>query len=481
MVMVKLASPQDWVATKDSNPVEIKVSSTGFQRGDWLKVAAEVGDRFIHEVRKIEDTLDHTNYKYAHVISCGATEVTGCNRNGDGWSKEALLRDMPTYTKHARLYRDHINKKDSPAYGHVKLAMFDSERGYGRLLVALNANSKIAKDRGEYVADKEIEQLEKQGEVKVSHGTTVGSDTCVHCGNIASKRSEYCESKEEGGNCPLFGCKHGMSKVADDGRIQFVDNPKNVFYDISSIGLSKQSANQADRIAFGTLLDKDLTKLSAEEPCYGSAWLAEQLGITPRYDLIDLDGLTPHQQKMAMVAVRLVEAEQRGVAAISSSTSDYRKLAYLHHSSPSLRRGAVATLAARNELPGPRSFAKAAGVTDLEAATVEILTQGLLSKLVADDMLLPLIKQSEFTCDPGAALGVDTRAPECSLAVSNLTHRRKLAAIEVDTPATTVVPHGDIRLAKIAADYIAMKVLFASQICGDPDLAGSLIASVQKG
>ena len=483
MAMVKIASPSDWATLSGIVPVEIKISTRGFLRSDQIKIASEVGDRFIHEVRQIEDQLDRENYKYAHAISCGATEKTGCNRNGDGWSASALLRDMPTYVKHSRFYRDHINKPDSPAYGHTKLAFYDPERGYGRLLVGLNATSKIAAQLKEHVADLEIDALEKLGEIKLSHGTTVGSDTCVHCGNVATKRAEYCTGQHEGGNCPLFGCKHGMSKVADDGRIQFVDNPRNKFYDISSIGLTPYSANQADRVAFATLFDTDMSKYASDQGgVMGSAWLAEQLGIQPRLDLLDFHSLTPHQAKLAKIAVQLAEAELRDSQDVTLAADSRAKLALLHSSSPSIRRGAVKSLAQRGELPGPFSYAKAAGLSDQEAAAVVVLSHNLLSKLAADDQLTALIEHSDFTTSPFIAEMVDARAPSCSLNAADISRRMKHAAV-ISQPADAASPvqHGNVLLAKHAADYAAMKVLFASQVFGTRENPASLIASVRKG
>ena len=483
MTMVKIASASDWEYLSNIIPVEVKISSRGFLRSDQVKIASEVGDRFIHEVRQIEDQLDRTNHKYAHIISCGATSKTGCNRNGDGWSAEALARDMPTYVKHARFYRDHVNKSDSPAYGHVKLAFYDADRGYGRLLAALNATSKIAYERKEHVADLELDALDKLGEFRVSHGTTVGSDTCAHCGNVAKKRSEYCLGKHEGGNCPLFGCRNGMSKVSDDGRIQYVDNPKNVFYDISSIGLTPYSANQADRVAFASLFDTDLSKYSSEQGgVMGSAWLAEQMGIRPRLDFYDFSALTPYHERLAKTAIMLAEAEQLGNPIVTLVADSRAKLSQLHSDIPSVRRGAVKSLVQRGEMPGPYSFAKTAGLSDADAAAVCVLSDNLLSKFADDDMISTLIQQSDFTASPSISEMVDCRAPSCSLNASDINRRMKVAAA-IGRPAEVAASatHGNMLLAKHAADYAAMKVLYASQIFGTDQNRVNLIANVRKG
>lgn len=168
--MIKTSSNDDWLGLRSDNPIEVKLSSLGLVGGDRHKLSKEAGDRFVYEVRKILDQLDPVNHKYAHVISCGATEITGPNRNSDGWTIESLTKDMPSYIKHAKFYRDHKNKPGDLHYGQIKAAFFDPDRGYGRLLCELNATPKACRDKLAHVADAEISELEKHGEIKVSHG-----------------------------------------------------------------------------------------------------------------------------------------------------------------------------------------------------------------------------------------------------------------------------------------------------------------------
>jgi hypothetical protein len=61
-----------------------------------------------------------------------------------------------------------------------------------------------------------------QTEVFTSEGWRPWStvyDVCAVCNNKARDRSEYCTSIKEGGYCPGFGCKNGLTQVLDSGLI----------------------------------------------------------------------------------------------------------------------------------------------------------------------------------------------------------------------------------------------------------------------
>jgi hypothetical protein len=79
---------------------------------------------------------------------------------------------------------------------------------------------------------------------------------CSNCGNKAANRKEYCDTdtcvSEDGFRG--FGCKDGLTKVADNGFQQFVDNPDPHHFDISEV------VRPADRQAYGwkaTYMQKD--------------------------------------------------------------------------------------------------------------------------------------------------------------------------------------------------------------------------------
>ena len=462
----KIASPEDWTQLSDRPPVEVKVSSRGLLPGDSLKIASEVGEEFIHRVRQIEKDLDKRNLKFAHDISCGSTEFFGHNRNADAWGAEALARDMHTYLKHAKCYRNHKNKKKDPHYGTVKVAMYDKDRGYGRLLVGYYATPEAAQhDKLAKVADIEIGLLEDRGEMRVSHGSKVAYDVCVVCGNQAKTRAEYCESRGNGGNCSLFGCASGLNKMSEDGRVQYVDNPHNIFYDISMIYKGGDAARQADRIAFGSLFDFDaLDKTAAiqEDATPGSSWLAEQLGVSPRLDLVDDRGLNYFQKKLLKAAMDLHEYDPWEDGLWDEEIGDSQTLHKLFDRSPSIKQAAVMGLAGSRQFMGPYCFARLAGLNKWAAESVRAISPQILPTIIADDRLTLLLKQSPYcrkqaaTHDQAAlTLIVDRRLKFDEVL---LDRRRKLAAMQPEVPKLQSAPTTEI--SKTALDYAAAKILF---------------------
>ena len=467
--MIKLASADDWESLQGRPPVEIKVSSRGLLDGDRRKVAAEVGDRFLQSVRDVEDQLDRQHMKFAHVISCGATEFTGPNRNADGWKAASLRDDMHTYIKHAKAFRDHKNSQQDLYYGLPKVAMYDGDRGYGRVLVGYFADDKALPDKLARVADLEIEALAKHGEFKVSHGTRIPFDSCVICGNQAAKRADYCKAASEGGTCQLFGCTNGLSKIAEDGREQYVDNSNNKFYDMSSVGLAKDSARQADRIAFASPIEYMMKQASAAEGgiVKGSAWLAESLGLSPRYDLQSMIGGTEYQQRMMDAALRMPSVSALSKTALADDAPE--RLSALHHWDHQVRHAAVETLAHAKTLPNGYSFAKAGGANDATAMYVNDISGELISTAITGGTLPTLIKASTFTSAHVIVPGY-LRATVDVVSENNLTDKRAAFRVAVqnaygghDKLADASSQLVDRELAaKLAIDYAGMRILFAS-------------------
>ena len=863
MSMIKIASQSDWGNSNDRDSLEVKVSSRGLLSGDTRKIAAEVGDRFVAEVRKIEDQLDPVNYKYAHVISCGATEVSGPNRNGDGWGEDALERSMSTYLKNAKCYRDHKSGPNDKFYGRPKVAFYDRDRGYGRLLVEYFANSKSAGEKNARVADLEIESMEKGNSHKVSHGcftdpefpvltkdrgyvgiadlrvgdevwthkgrwrrvyavtqrqytgsvyefglngltpfkleltanhpmwaktfkdkvtgtslkehakiaavnrnfknpeefnkqatewvcaehldpgdrmfhipvnkfpgyadiscpelaslmgyyiaeghvghnksvndpsgkvpstvqysvhqddslvrrvpqiveklwpgtnttirpssssdvglsvyicrkslatqfkllmgcgaktkvippeifnssedvkkafigawidgdgcvdkkgcrvvsasrtlllqlrdllasiglpsaiytnssgvgtnsvvqtpttsyavvvswldlvgfsaysdkvsksrhkplaykkrgkpaclrecpdgtyamristvtcrhvenvtvynceveedesfsaaglashnSKIDFDTCSICGNEAAKRSQYCDSEENGGKCRLFGCKTGLAKISEEGEIQFVHNDsKNCFYDISSIGLEKYAtARQADRIAYATAYDLLNHKTAGERINYGSAWMAEKLGMADRDDLLFTNELSPHEERLLKIAIDLSKAEPTYDLLSDSYDMDAHSVRFIASPIDSIKRAAAWSLASREEVLGPRLFAKVCGCNESIANKVAACSFGIYKRLQAADQLLELVKSSAFTQSPlrlNPMIDANTSAPFAKASTAEVSRFGKYAALREHGPCLTC---DDELAASIALQYAGYKLAVASQI-----------------
>jgi hypothetical protein len=249
----------------------IKVSSHGLKNQDkkdfFTKRAAAI---------TFEKTLN--NMKLAdgeypvHLIALGATEYWNANRNGDGFTRDTLKQHHPTFIKHAKVFRDH-DENPAKAYGRVVDSAYNDDMNRVELLIVCNGNKKAAsKNNGLVMPESTINKLASGKEVPFSMGAYVKTDICSGCGNGATIRpSQYCTEEtcvDKHGN-HRFGCRYGLCKVAEDGFVQYVDNPKPVFIDISEVYVP------ADRTAYGYL-----AKYSADHSIVmGGSELAQVRGI----------------------------------------------------------------------------------------------------------------------------------------------------------------------------------------------------------
>lgn len=244
-MMIKQFSNMDW--DFGVSPVElVKFSSKGLVGKDHDVLVRRAGAEVAHKIAKLE-IPDHC--EPAHVIAMGSTDRYSSNRNGDGFSHDTLRRTHDTFQKNAHAYRHHKNKDPEKRYGEVKLAFFNEPMSRVELINIYYGNEKVAEERGGLLADLELEKMAKRDPFSVSMSCRVPLDICAVCHNKAASRKEYCDSVENGGSCPLFGCKHGLTKVSSTGRIQYVDNPDPDFFDISNV------TRGADRIAFALPAD----------------------------------------------------------------------------------------------------------------------------------------------------------------------------------------------------------------------------------
>lgn len=105
----------------------------------------------------------------------------------------------------------------------------------------------------------------------ISHNCKVAYDVCQTCFNKAATRAQYCTADTCINPYDGFrglGCRYGLTKLAGNGRQQFVENPRAVFFDWSEV------TRPADRNAFGGIASY-LTKAASEGLVLGGAALAE--------------------------------------------------------------------------------------------------------------------------------------------------------------------------------------------------------------
>lgn len=192
----------------------------------------------------IDDIKPKANRTYLHVITTGAQEYYGSNRNGDDFpeTNQHVVFPYPenekrasfdtdgglkkyhdkTYMDKAAVYQEHHTKDTDPS-GEIIAAKYNDGMHRGELLIAVDTN-------------KWHDRLEKKAsgqDIYLSMGCRVSYDVCRACGRMAKTASEHCDH-----------FKHMRCQTLEDGTQCSVINDAPHFYDISGVDVP------ADRIAF---------------------------------------------------------------------------------------------------------------------------------------------------------------------------------------------------------------------------------------
>jgi hypothetical protein len=280
--MLKVITPADY-GNNEPTVYQVRISARGlrgFDKNAFIKRAGYDFLPYLDRARPGEVPI--------HLLAMGATEYTGNNRNGDGFRESRLIKYHDTFEKYAHYFHDHQNRPNHLRYGRVLKSAYHQPMGRAELLVGLYETADAARrgagDLGR-IADRDLDKLASDSDLAVSMSCRVPEDVCSFCKNRAANRDEYCDDrpvKLASGRvipaCSGFGCKYGLTKIAADGRIQYVDNPDPTFFDISGVG------HPADRIAYamGRLGDA-MAKAAAAGSFRSGAELAELYGIdSPR-------------------------------------------------------------------------------------------------------------------------------------------------------------------------------------------------------
>ena len=299
--MEKIIDPSSWDFGAPTASL-VKFSSSGLSGHDFSVLVKRAGSEFATQIKNIKVGKDQVP---VHVIAMGATEGYGPNRNGDGFKEAALQKYHNTFVKYAKHYRHHENKDPDKSYGAVKASFYNKPMRRVELLVALNATKEAADKYGGFVADKELEKLNKGEDLAVSMACKVAYDVCSSCGNRAANRDQYCTD----GDCVSSagekrgGCRHNLTKLSSDGHILHVDNPHPTFFDISTV------FRPADRIAYGNVADY-MSKAASGEVLGGAA-LAEAWGLTPPADVALIGVQDSSVAAQIKLAYKLAAAEDR--------------------------------------------------------------------------------------------------------------------------------------------------------------------------
>jgi hypothetical protein len=387
----------------DMPPMElIKAGRSGLRGHDFKAFVKRAGHTFADAVRRIEKKAGDV---LVHQIAMGATEYFGPNRNMDGWRSSTCEKYHPTFVKFARCYRDHANRDPKQSYGVVKLSEYNDLMKRIELVVALSGTKEAADRNGGFVADGELQLLNKNGEYPVSMAARLPYDVCVGCSHRAKNRSEYCLGEDEGGLCKRGGCRNRLGLVHEDGFVNYVDNPEPTFFDISRV------VRGADRTAFATGIYK---AAAAGGVLLGGAAIAEAMGVSAPAYLMPETELWPTRVEKLAAALAEVEA------------SAARKSAYDAAFHPELR----------GEIPDPP-----AGCT----------TRSIFAALAREKIALPIDVFARFTKNAGNVAAAQAALPGV--------YSRLLSSPPDSTALKPYSPHGFITPAlsvwatKLAADY----------------------------
>ncbi len=276
----------------------MNVHSRGID-SDWMQKRAAVLTDELRAVRP-ED-----GQSFIHLITMGAQEFYGANRNGDGFNEKTAKWELPepkkgvqkvitldggltqghrTFMKYAHVYKDHVNKDPELRSGDVHAEAYNPEMHRGELII------KVQNDKWE----PELEKLASGDDIAFSMSCKVPYDICSICGNRAPSRKEYCDH-----------LKNEMSRVKEAGHQVFAINDRPLFFDISGV------FRPADRIAYG--LRKVASAGGAVEEFIPSAQLAEAWGVfAPRRVLMDT---SPRHVREKLAAMECMAAMEKQIEA----------------------------------------------------------------------------------------------------------------------------------------------------------------------
>ena len=371
--MYKTVELGSWDGPGFELPVRlVKVSSRGLignDRSDFLKVADHVFVDMIDNMKFASDEIP------IHLNAIGATEAYGANRNGDGFNEYNCRLYHPRFVKDAWYFANHKNDDPTKRYGSVKYSAYNEPMRRIELFLLGNGSKEAAvRNGGLMMKSATISKLQRGEMVPFSMACKVAYDVCCNCFNKAANRSQYCTADTciSPSGRRGFGCKTGLTKVASDGFVQFVDNPDPRFIDISEV------IRPADRTAWGAMADY-LTKAASGDLDHvlGGAELAELWandGAT--FDLLGPEATIFNRALVAQVklARELAEVERQ----LESNQTD-RDHAWARALTPS-KQAADYTL-----LGSPGSMTMATGLSALASQRIAVPLGAFLGLVAGGD------------------------------------------------------------------------------------------------
>jgi hypothetical protein len=229
-----------------------------------------------------------------HLISMGAEEQYGANRNGDSFSDAALKKYHDTFEKFGTVFREHRNRcPKTQGVGQVKLARHNTRMNRGELIVWVDKEK----------APDMYKQAKDGKELSWSMSVRLPYDRCSCCDKKSKRTTEYCTHLKSSmlKYVPEFR-KYAYARNEDDLK----------FFDISEV------KRRADRIAAAlgyTFSPDDMAKAAAEDHLItGAEWAALNGSVEPAY-FSPWEAATLEKLARAAEFVRNADDETRRVLA----------------------------------------------------------------------------------------------------------------------------------------------------------------------
>ena len=158
-----------------------------------------------------ESSPEHT---LVLAIFLGSGEYWGCNRNGDYFAEDDLVRCHDTFRDKAKYFKLHKNDDPERNYGDVLETYYNPE------MKRVEGIIRIINSR----APETVNRIMGGQSVPLSMACKIKYDVCSICGNKAPSITKYCDH-----------LKYKMCKILDDGKKVYAINPNPIFFDISEV------------------------------------------------------------------------------------------------------------------------------------------------------------------------------------------------------------------------------------------------------
>lgn len=222
-------------------------------RGSFTKSASDVISRL-----DLQNYMPPDDHFGVHLITMGAEEAFGANRNGDSASQRALDLYHHTFEKYGCAFREHKNRDQlRQGVGSVKLARMNPRMHRGELIVW------VSKDKAPdmYKAAKAGEELSWSMSMRLPH------DECSICRKKSKRTTEYCSHLRD----------HMLDYIDGFDKYAYARNEEDIkFFDISEV------KRRADRIATYlryTFSPGDMAKAASSNIVItGAQWAEHQFG-----------------------------------------------------------------------------------------------------------------------------------------------------------------------------------------------------------